>query len=238
MSQKHWAIGDVHGCGKTLEALVNQIQPGKEDRITFLGDLIDRGSTHLRLFSLLEELIETCSIDVIRGNHEQAYLEALLEIPRKNWFGKVKRPLLEVWKSYGGETLLKEFGCALPEELPEFFVELVKQSVAYREVPEAFLVHAGFDFRSPNPFEDTHAMMWIRDFEVDLEITGGKRVVHGHVPVSLELIEQSLNHPKYGFVDIDNGCVYRDQPGMGNLIALELSSFSMVVQANQEPYYS
>lgn len=236
MNQKHWAIGDVHGCGKTLEALINQIQPGSEDQITFLGDLIDRGTTHLRLFSLLEELMQMCTIDVIRGNHEQAFLDALLEIPQKNWLGKVKRPLLEVWKSYGGETLLKEFGCSLPEALPSSFIELVKRSVAYREVPQAFLVHAGFNFRSPKPFEDTQAMMWIRDFEVDLEATGGKRVVHGHVPVSLELIEQCLEQSKYGFIDIDNGCVYRNQPGMGNLIALELSSFSMVVQANQEPY--
>jgi serine/threonine protein phosphatase 1 len=238
MNQKHWAIGDVHGCGKTLEALLHQIQPGSNDQITFLGDLIDRGGTHRRLFDLLEELRQSCQIEIIRGNHEQAFLDALLEVPKKNWRGKTKRPLLEAWKAYGGETLLKEFGCSLPEALPDTFLELVKASVAFREVPEAFLVHAGFDFRSPQPFEDTHAMMWIRDFEVDLQATGGKRVVHGHVPVSLELIEQCLKQPKYGFVDIDNGCVYRDQPGMGNLIALNLSTFEITVQPNQEPYYS
>ena len=38
---KRFVIGDVHGCSKTLKALVEQqLIPSKEDAIYFLGDYI------------------------------------------------------------------------------------------------------------------------------------------------------------------------------------------------------
>jgi len=79
-------------------------------------------------------------------------------------------------------------------------------------------------------------MMWIREFDVDLSKTKGRRVVHGHVPVSLDLIKQTLEQPNFGFIDLDNGCFYRDRPGMGNLVALDLNEGTLIVQPNIEPY--
>jgi len=38
-----WAIGDVHGCLRSLEKLIGQISPKDGDKLVFLGDYIDRG---------------------------------------------------------------------------------------------------------------------------------------------------------------------------------------------------
>jgi serine/threonine protein phosphatase 1 len=79
-------------------------------------------------------------------------------------------------------------------------------------------------------------MMWLREFDVDLTKTGGRRVLHGHVPVSLDLIQQTLEQPTFHFIDLDNGCVYRDRSGMGNLVALNLDTETLHIQPNIEPY--
>ncbi len=39
------AIGDIHGCSKTLKALVlKQLKPTFDDQIFFLGDYVSRGN--------------------------------------------------------------------------------------------------------------------------------------------------------------------------------------------------
>ena len=37
------AIGDVHGCVHALDAVLESIDPTSDDRIVFLGDMIDQG---------------------------------------------------------------------------------------------------------------------------------------------------------------------------------------------------
>ena len=42
--RKHWVIPDIHGCARTLHALIeDNIKPTKHDELYFLGDYIDRG---------------------------------------------------------------------------------------------------------------------------------------------------------------------------------------------------
>ena len=36
-------VGDVHGCLHELRQLMGRIEPAVEDRIIFIGDLIDKG---------------------------------------------------------------------------------------------------------------------------------------------------------------------------------------------------
>ena len=75
-------------------------------------------------------------------------------------------------------------------------------------------------------------MRWIRDFTVDLKKTNGKKVIHGHVPVQLDLIRESISNKNYSFIDLDNGCVFKNRKGMGNLIALELTTKELIIQPN------
>ena len=68
-----WVIGDIHGCFKTLQALLDRIGPSKGDEIYFLGDLINRGSDSLKTIEFLHgfELGK-----VVLGNHDIALLAA------------------------------------------------------------------------------------------------------------------------------------------------------------------
>jgi serine/threonine protein phosphatase 1 len=73
------------------------------------------------------------------------------------------------------------------------------------ELDSFILVHAGLNFVLDDPFEDKYAMMWIKDFKVIPEKIGHKKVIHGHVPVSLEFIEVMRTSGKFGYIDLDNG---------------------------------
>lgn len=71
-------IGDIHGHGDKLEALLQRLgyvrksgcyqQPGA--RVVFLGDFIDRGSSHRRLLEIVRPMVEAGHALAVMGNHE------------------------------------------------------------------------------------------------------------------------------------------------------------------------
>ena len=74
-----FAIGDIHGCLKTLKALVeNEIQLGKDDELFFVGDFIDRGPDSKGVLDYIGSLIrDGYKIQSVMGNHEEMLLESL-----------------------------------------------------------------------------------------------------------------------------------------------------------------
>ena len=72
-------IGDVHGCIKTLRALiVNIIQPAKNDKLIFVGDYVDRGPDSKGVISYVMELrLMGYNLVLLKGNHEDMMLQAL-----------------------------------------------------------------------------------------------------------------------------------------------------------------
>jgi serine/threonine protein phosphatase 1 len=102
----------------------------------------------------------------------------------------------------------------------------------YIELENFFLVHAGFNFKLKDPFEDKDSMLWIREYEIDKEKIGNKRIIHGHVPVSLEFIDLNIKNKSYKYIDLDNGCYMTKRDGFGNLVALELNTLEYKVQYN------
>ena len=120
-------------------------------------------------------------------------------------------------------------------ELKDFTTEYIKwmqQLEYFIELDDFILVHAGLNFRAEDPFKDKDSMLWIRDFDVVPEKIKNKRVIHGHVPVSLEFIDLSIKNKGYKFIDLDNGCYMTKREGFGNLVALELTSMDYKVQYN------
>jgi serine/threonine protein phosphatase 1 len=77
-------------------------------------------------------------------------------------------------------------------------------------------------------------MLWLREYEIKPEKIGGRRIIHGHVPVNMELIVQSIKNNFYKFIDLDNGPYISGKDGFGNLVALELGSMEMVIQYNMD----
>lgn len=73
-SGKVYAIGDVHGCREELELLLAQIDPGEEDLLVFVGDLINRGpDSH----GVLEVVRKLSGAYCLLGNHELRLLRYL-----------------------------------------------------------------------------------------------------------------------------------------------------------------
>lgn len=64
------AIGDIHGCYKEFEDLLNKLDLRKDDRLILLGDLINRGPDSGKVVELAREHATASLL----GNHELRHL--------------------------------------------------------------------------------------------------------------------------------------------------------------------
>lgn len=109
------------------------------------------------------------------------------------------------------------------------------RNLDYYVILEKFiLVHAGLNCKIDDPFSDTYSMLWLRDYEIIPEKTGNRKIIHGHVPVTLQFIDHILSKDFYKFIDLDNGSYMSGEEGYGNLVALELTKMEMVIQDNRD----
>ena len=73
-------------------------------------------------------------------------------------------------------------------------------------------------------------MIWVRDFKVKPEKINNKVLIHGHVPVNLDLIYQAIESKTAKSIALDNGIYFTNRNGFGNLIALELTEMEYIAQ--------
>jgi serine/threonine protein phosphatase 1 len=103
------AIGDIHGCARHLERLLEAIKPTREDLIVTMGDFIDRGSDSKGVIDTLLALHQDPEVNIVSllGNHDAMMLmcfddlqecKALYELP-----GKVKcdSETIDMWWMVG-----------------------------------------------------------------------------------------------------------------------------------------
>lgn len=64
---KVYAIGDVHGCRRELELLLEALSPGEDDLLIFVGDLINRGPDSHGVLEIVRQLRGAYCL---LGNHE------------------------------------------------------------------------------------------------------------------------------------------------------------------------
>ena len=230
--KRRWVIPDIHGCVNTLKALVeNGIQLTKDDSVYFLGDYIDRGPDGKGVIDYIMSM-QSNNYDVhyLIGNHEY-YLMNAFEMDKHRLFGKSK--IQKEWERYGAKTTLASFGAKRPRQIDETYVEWMRKGEYFIELDKFILVHAGMNFNIDNPFDDTMSMLWARDFKVDTAKIGGKKIIHGHVPVEYSLIQLFIESGSYDFIALDNGVYYRDQKvGFGYLMGLNLDTMELLAQPN------
>ena len=165
------AIGDIHGCSKALESLLEAINPGPDDTIVTLGDYVDRGPDSRGVIDLLVKLSKQTNLVALQGNHEQMMLEVISgEAPYQVW---VQHGGVETLDSYGFDGRL-DF---LPPEHVEFFSSMVD----YFETDTHFFVHANYDADLPFDQQDVEVIRWrsLRDGIPDPHFSG-KIAVVGH----------------------------------------------------------
>lgn len=209
-------IGDIHGCAKTFEAMLDaKLQITKDDDIYLLGDYIDRGPLNKRVVDKIIELTESgYNVYPIMGNHEKMLLDSAEDVHKHI-----------LWVRNGCYKTLENFGVEYARELPDKYMNFFKNLPYYYLLDDFVLTHGGLNFNIPDPFEDEEEMVWNRDDYVDLEKTGGRRIIAGHTPTPISLVKESLKTNK---IMLDGGCVYFGKhPGLGFLVALELDEMKM-----------
>ena len=215
------AIGDIHACGKTFVALLEQINLQKEDCIFILGDIINRGKRQKKTIKTIMSLQkEGYSIYCVRGNHEQYLITQMNSAPSED-FNKLCKKIDLEW------ILKKDDNSTVKSKYASFFNNLP----LYYKTDKFWFSHAGFDFSKSNPFENTDAMLHQRKINGIENIPEGITIVHGHTPISFEKITRSVE-ANLPIINIDNGCVLKKHKNMGQLICLDVNSKKIYTQKN------
>lgn len=235
MSQR-WIIPDIHGCTKTVKALLeNLLRVTKNDTVYFLGDYIDRGPDGKGVIDYLMHLKEEeYDVHFLKGNHEDLCVTAYEADQKKKLFGAKHKEQKE-WEAVGAKATLDSFGVKHPREIPKLYIDWMNACEPYIEIEEFILVHAGMNFKAEKPFEDTRSMMWTRNFKVDYDKSHGKKIIHGHIPVDYSFMTLVIeNNTAYDFIALDNGVYVTDKPGMGNLMAFNPDTKQLLAQSNMD----
>lgn len=146
------AIGDVHGCLSLLEALLQKVSyDPSNDRLVFVGDLIDRGPNPLGVVRLVRRLEQEGSVITLKGNHEDKMVrffqkeKRALETGKPNTMQKPPVHRLLQWYTFGSGDL------QWLERLP----------ICVQVHPEWLAVHAGFE-AVPMDQQKSDRMMRVR----------------------------------------------------------------------------
>lgn len=214
-------IGDIHGCALTFsEMLYNSLKINKNDRIYLLGDYIDRGPRIKQTVDMIIGLKnDAYNIFPLMGNHEAMMLEYLGSTIDS-----------ELWMQNKGKTTIESFKLKSIYDMDESYLNFFKSLKYFYVLNDFVLTHAGLNFNIDNPLEDKEAMLWNRDYFVDKNKIGGRRLISGHSPHRLEQIKYYLNHDK---IQLDGGCVYLNKfEGTGYLCALDLDKMQLFTVKN------
>lgn len=152
-----YAIGDIHG---RIEALLEVLKACKfdydKDTLIVLGDVVDGG---YNTFEVVEELLKMKNVIFILGNHDQFFIDYLLEkravhgwiaqggintinsYMRAAGKGSIVYHRPYDWQQNYGDTAVVVNDFVIPASHKEFFASAVN----YYELGEKLFVHGGYD---------------------------------------------------------------------------------------------
>lgn len=170
------AIGDIHGCLRAFDTLIQLVRPQPGDLLVTLGDYIDRGPDSARVLDRLIALRDRCRHVALIGNHDLMMLNARDGAePFGDWFGCGGRQTLA---SYGADPRWDAFAPAVPERHWQF---LADRCVSYYEIDTHFFVHANVysDYRLD---EQPDSMLFWEKLDADTSRphASGKVMICGH----------------------------------------------------------
>jgi len=202
------AVGDIHGCAISLDAILKKVNLQPDDHIVFIGDYIDRGPDSKGVIDRLIKLSEEVECTFLRGNHEELML------------GYLDNGEYDLWAINGGMTTLDSYGTnGEGSVISDEHIQWVRETKLYLETDEFFFVHAGLrpGLTIAENLEENDPMvyLWERGHLKATELPWEKTVVCGHTPVSAPMNTEQL-------INIDTGCVFYTHPSLGHLTAVRL----------------
>lgn len=220
MTDQIVAIGDVHGCAKTLKTLWKRLEPYEDYVHLFVGDYIDRGPDSKEVIDFLLEVKQDRKTVFLRGNHELMLLHSLKTGSSRNWMMNGGQSTLD---SYGKNTSLSD--------IPDSHIDFFKKTRLYYETEKYFFVHAGIPpsmtVEEAKEDKSTHDYFyWGREHLNAFEPPWEKTVVFGHTPQPFPIQQSRM-------IGIDTGCVY-NRPGLGKLTAVRLPEKKFMHQLSED----
>jgi serine/threonine protein phosphatase 1 len=195
--RRTFVIGDIHGCYKTLMALLAEVSPDPvRDALVFLGDYIDRGPDSQKVIAeLLQLQHKFTNFVALKGNHEQMFLDFLDGRDQDFYLMMGGGPTL---KSYG---LKKEWFPECKNGIPQDHLIFINELFTYWEDGDYIFTHAGLQPGIHVSQQAPEWLLWARNSFVDSDYDFGKRVIFGHTPFTTPRIESNK-------IGIDTGAVY------------------------------
>jgi serine/threonine protein phosphatase 1 len=229
---RRFAATDLHGCLRTFRYLVeNELRLQPADILYLLGDYVNKGPDSGGMLDYLMQLQASgYQVHCLRGNHEHELLATIHGEPNAN----------HMWKAEAERELtLASFGVAQPADIPARYVAWLAALPLELELPDFVLVHAGYNFALPPAAmrHDTHSMLYTKHFVFDPTRLAGKRLLHGHVPTPVAEVQAAVA-ARAGAIGLDTGCVFRHNPELRHLAALNLDTWELHLVENRElPYF-
>lgn len=194
-----WAIGDIHGDLRALDALYRKLERhlARGDTLVFLGDYVDRGPDSKGVIERVRALEQAgpCKVVALRGNHEDTWARSY-QAPNPAFLLHRGNGCAATWRSYTGrppvalgspddemsdDELIQLLD--VPSWLPADIAGWMAARPAWYEDDHAIYVHAGLDgedsrWNHPSAGREK-PLFWMREPDF---FTGyhGKRVVFGH----------------------------------------------------------
>jgi serine/threonine protein phosphatase 1 len=168
-----FAIGDIHGCSRAFDALLEAVQLRPGDRLVTLGDYVDRGPDSRGVLDRLLALDETGWLIALRGNHDFMMVEA-----RRGTVEEME------WRLCGGNHTLASYvarGSAgqLTDVPPEHWEFLKRKCLDWYEDETHFFVHANVQPDVPLAEQARQWLHWEKLGAAQPHLSG-KVMVCGH----------------------------------------------------------
>jgi serine/threonine protein phosphatase 1 len=189
-----YAIGDIHGCDRLLDRMIESIKRDIEGLapheclVVTLGDYVDRGPGSRKVIERLAHNPFPAEFIALKGNHE-ALLEQFIAEPATAGY----------WRQLGGLETMHSYGVAVANVMRGKYYDAAAEALeqamppAHRDFLASltisvtagryFLCHAGIRPGVPLERQSDEDLLTIREPFLHSRADFGKIVVHGHTPV-------------------------------------------------------
>ena len=203
-------IGDVHGCAFKLEAMLKELgyemdpwagaygHPTRQ--ALFVGDLIDRGPSQLRVLEVVKAMVDAGSAQVVMGNHEFNAIAYAARDPKVP-----DRPLREHSPKNGAQH--EAFLCQLTEDQQRHYLAWFRSLPLWVEVDGIRVVHACWHGPSIDVLKRELGGDRFTSIDQLVEATRRGSALYEAVEVVLKGPELDLDHDKY------RAAAFRDKDG-------------------------
>jgi serine/threonine protein phosphatase 1 len=167
MESRTLAIGDIHGCQRALETLLNVLAVSSSDTLVFVGNAVDRDPASKQVLDRILTLQDTCDVVFIMGNHEQMMRD-----------GIGGRGLLSQWLEAGGQSTLDSYGGTI-DDIPPEHIRFLLEALPYRESETDIFVHACLEPHVSMANQTGDYLRWKHLGGSERPHRSGKRVICG-----------------------------------------------------------